>query len=218
VPVGPPPPNYNGDPHIATMAAGLYYRVHRNNYPATGFNPTNADVVFGGGRFDSTVLDPYAYMYLGETYATGVAEALLRDLTANDRGYRFLPKKTWRERSLTTVSLTTPLDVVDLRSGVALGAIGADPALTGCDSDEYPQTRSWARWLRTIAPTAAGIVWMSKREPMTECMVLFADRCPAGAIAGCPPGVGEDHDFSTADGSEWLRGHLAQYRVSIKRT
>ncbi|MEQ1736479.1 MAG: RES family NAD+ phosphorylase, partial [Rhodoglobus sp.] len=167
--------------------------------------------------FDSTALDTYEYLYAGESDSTAIAEALLRDVEANDRGYRFLSKNVWGGRQLSRVETAAALQIVSLRTGQDLGAIGADTWLTTSDPDDYPQTRAWAKWLRSVCPSASGVAWLSKREPGTTSYVIFGDRCPAGALHLSAPPVPGACVFDEPDGFDWLRNHLAPYRVSIRR-
>jgi len=213
-----PPQQFGGAANTYTLAAGtVLSRVHEVAYPATSFKPIPADVVFGGGRFDSTQLDVYDYLYAGETDAGAVAEALLRDIDANDQGYRFLPKKFWTGRRLSRVRTTVDVQLVTLRTGVDLGAIGAGTWLVDCDVDEYPQSRAWGHWIRSISGSSAGFAWLSKREPGTTAYVLFEDRCPPGLLVHEPGPLAGGSSFDDADGGTWLRNHLAKYRVSIRR-
>ena len=176
-----------------------------------------ADIRFGGGRFDGTDLDPYPFAYFGESDHVAVAEALLRDVPADDRGARFLAKRYWTGRQISRVELTQEAKMVDLRSGPALGAIGQDTWLTTCGPEDYPQTRSWAEWLRIEAPDAHGITWLSKREPGAEVYVFFGDRTAAGALTGVAGPVAGDAPFDKDQGFAWLKATLATYRVSIRK-
>ncbi|HEX8645752.1 MAG TPA: RES family NAD+ phosphorylase [Thermoleophilaceae bacterium] len=213
----PPPGSYTGTPATTEVPAGtVLSRVHRTAHAACGFNPIASDILFGGGRFDATDDESYGYLYAGESDEAAVAEALLRDVDANDRGYRFLAKRYWRGRQLSRVRTTRPVTVVSLRSGTDLGAIGQDTWLTTCDADDYPQTRNWAHWLRQIVPDAAGIVWISKREPAAEAFVLFEDRCPAGFLTDAFGPLPFPCVFEEDDGCAWLRMTLARYRVTIR--
>lgn len=201
-----------------TLPSGtVLSRVHRSAYDGADFNPVASDILFGGGRFDATPLNPYGYLYAGASDSTAIAEALLRDLAANDRGYRFLPKRVWGGRQLSRIETAADLEIVSLRTGQDLGAIGTDTWLTTSDADRYPQTRAWAHWLRAQCPTVAGIAWLSKREPGTTSYVLFGDRCaPDDISVGASPIPGSAA-FDDPDGFSWLRDHLLQYRVSVRR-
>lgn len=202
---------------VELAASAVFSRVHQTAYAATEFNQVGSDVLFGGGRFDSTTEDVYGYLYAGESDSSAVAEGLLRDVDANDRGYRFLAKKYWRGRQLSRVRTSKPVTLIAIRSGLELGAIGQDTWLTTCDPDDYPQTRAWAHWLRSIAPHAAGVVWLSKREPAAEVLLLFEDRCPNGLLVEVPGALAGPCVFEQDEGFQWLRQTLADYRVSIRR-
>lgn len=214
----PPPSRYSGRPAIAIVPAGtVLSRVHQTRHSATSFNPVPADVLYGGGRFDSTASDPYGYTYAAMSDNAAVSEALLRDVPANDRGARFLAKRYWSGRQLSHVQVTMEVRLVSIRSGTDLGTIGQDTWLTTCDADEYPQTRTWAHWLRRMCPDAAGIIWLSKREPGAEVLILFEDRCPDGLLIEAAGPLAGPCVFDEDDGYNWLRAHLARYGVGIRR-
>ena len=218
MPKQPPPTNFTGTVPVATLGAGSELsRVHHADYAGKSFNPVASEVLFGGGRFDSTAADPYDYLYAGETDDAAVAEALLRDIDANDRGARFLPKKYWGGRALSRCTLAHDVTLVELRTGKNLGQVGQDTWLTTCEPDDYPQTRAWAHWLRAQAPGVQGIAWKSKREPAADAFVFFGDRCPPDLLAEAPgPLHPDDCEFATPAGFAWLRSTLAAYRVSIR--
>lgn len=213
----PPPKNFAGAVATSPLPAGsVLWRVHRREYGTRVFNPVGSEVLFGGGRFDGTTGCEYPYLYAALRPQTAVAEALLRDVKANDRGARFVAKTYWDGRTLTALRTTEPVQLVAIRTGAELGTIGQDTWLTTCDPPEYPQTREWGHWLRDRVPDAAGIVWLSKRDPGEPVMVLFGDRCP--------PELLEDEDgplagrvgFEEPAGFEWLRETLRGFNVTIR--
>jgi RES domain len=215
----PPPASFSGTPNQTTLAAGtVLSRVHRTQYGSREFNPHGSDILWGGGRFDSTEKDRYPFLYAGQTDDVAVAEALLRDIDADDHGSRFLAKKYWRGRQLSRLRTTEDVRLVSLRTGKDLGAIGQDTWLTTCNAQEYAFTREWAQWLRTQAADAAGLVWHSKREPGQQSLVLFEDRCPGGLLEDAPGPLATDCVFDQEVGFQWLRTTLAQYRVGIRRS
>jgi len=212
-----PPTNFTGTPVSTVLAKGtILSRVHLDIYGSATFNPVEADVLFGGGRFDSTNEDPYPYAYAADRDDVAVAEALLRDVLANDRGARFLAKRYWRSRQASRVITTEPIELIRLVSGADLGSIGQDTWLTMCDPDDYPQTRAWAHWLREQTPSAGGFQWVSKRDPSGRSFVLFGDRCP-NALAHEPGPLTSPCTFDTDEGLAWLRATLAGFRVAIRR-
>jgi len=46
-----------------------------------------------------------------------------------------------------------------------------------CGAEEYHETQRWAGWFRSQAPSADGVVWVSRQYNLGQCLVLFADRC-----------------------------------------
>ncbi len=46
-----------------------------------------------------------------------------------------------------------------------------------CGPEEYLETQRWAAWFSSQAPTADGIIWVSRQYNLGQCLVLFADRC-----------------------------------------
>jgi hypothetical protein len=112
------------------------------------------------------------------------------------------------------------MQIVSLRSAADLGAVAQDPWLTTCDPRDYAQSRHWAHWIRSHAPTAAGCVWMSRREPTQQAFVLFGDRVAADAVKAVtdpqvPPG--DEAVFDTPRGRRALRRLLTAYGVAVSR-
>ncbi|HET9197264.1 MAG TPA: RES family NAD+ phosphorylase [Solirubrobacterales bacterium] len=214
----PPPARFTGEVATTVLTAGtVLARVHQTVYGPVDYNPVGSDVLFGGGRFDSTAEDPYGFLYGAATDRAALAEALLRDVPADDRGARFLAKKYWRGRGLSRFEVTRSLTLVSLVSGEDLGAIGQDTWLTTCDPGDYPQTRAWAHWLRRRREDAAGLVWLSKRQPGVRSFCLFGDRCPPGALVPAAGPLPGPCAFEAEDGFAWLRENLAGFRVAIRR-
>lgn len=212
-----PPSRFHGTVATHVLPAGrVVSRVHSFGWAAVSFNPVQSNVLFGGSRFDSTSADPYPYLYAGVDDSVALAETLLRDIPADDRGGRFLPKRAWRNRTVSRLETTTPLTLVSLRSGTDLAAIGQDTWLVWCDAADYPQTRAWAHWLRSIHPCAAGLVWLSKREPGKEAYVFFGDRCPPGTFIDAPGPLAPAAPFVDPVAAAWLRAALRPYRVTIR--
>jgi hypothetical protein len=216
-----PPVAYAGTPSSTTVSAGTtLFRVHAKAHKADSFNPVPSHRYYGGGRFDCTDDDLYAYLYAGKTVDVAISETLLRDLYPDDKGIRKLPRSKIVGRRISAVELTIDLEVVTLRSGADLGAVAQDTWLTTCDPRDYPQSRHWGHWIRAHAPSAHGYVWLSKRDPTQESLVFFGDRVPHGSViesghAGVP--AGDKADFDTPRGKRELRGRLARYGVALSR-
>ncbi|HEV2347318.1 MAG TPA: RES family NAD+ phosphorylase [Actinocrinis sp.] len=209
-----PPENYRGTPSRVDLRAGTeLWRVHSRDYHPCAFNPRLADTHFGGGRFDGTKDDPYAYMYAAFDRVTAVAESFLRSLPADDRGYRTLLRATVNHRRLACLRTTADLALITLETTADLGAVGQDEWLVQTEARDYAFTRRWAHWLREQAPWAQGIIWRSKREIGARSLILFHDRCPYPGVELCrSPGF----DLDDAAGAKWLNDVLADYRVTIR--
>jgi hypothetical protein len=209
-----PPPRYRGTPCRHVIPAGtLLHRVHQRRRVATTFNPLVADAVFGGGRFDPTADDDYPYLYAAFSERTALAEALLRSVPFNEQGTRILPRTAVRDRQLSSIQLTTEVQLLALTTSTELAAVSQDEWLVHAEPHDYPQTRRWARWLRSQAPWAQGLVWTSKRDLGERAVVLFGDRCQPG---GLRPGATPPVDLDDSYGRKWLNEMLAGYRVTIR--
>jgi hypothetical protein len=214
-----PPLEYGGTPAMTRLSAGtVLYRVHLTAYPAHAFNPMPAHRYYGGGRFDATDDDHYPYLYAGESLEVAIAEMLLCDLPYDASGTRHLPVSAIKGRRISTVITTTDLDLVSLRTAADLAAICQDAWLTTCEPACYAQSRFWAHWIRQRAPTVAGLVWMSHREPSKQAFVFFGDRTPRSAIAttttpALPPNA--EADFDTRRGRHAIKRLLAGYNVVL---
>jgi hypothetical protein len=182
-----------GGPIIRKLLAGsVWWRIHSEAHEPTAFRDTGAvdkradPGRFGEeGRFDCQAGE-YSYLYLGSTKSSTIAEAYLRGPAVADPAARFLRGAKLRGRVLSRIELTVDLDLVDLRGARGLARIGQDAWLTACDEPEYPVTQEWATALRRWAPppSAAGLLWMSKRDNLHHAAMLFGDGVPAGAITG----------------------------------
>ena len=159
-------------------------------------------------------------MYAGSTVDVAVAETLLRDLSPDDTGIRQLPLPKVAGRRISAIEVTADLELVSLRSGTDLGAVAQDTWLTMCDPRDYAQSRHWAHWIRSHAKSAAGYVWLSRREPGAAAYVLFGDRFSPSVISPTvhpDVPVGDEADFDTARGRRALRNRLTRYNVGLSR-
>ncbi|MFF8381435.1 RES family NAD+ phosphorylase [Streptomyces sp. NPDC015661] len=210
-----PPAEMTGAPGKVTLARGtVLYRVHAAHRDAAAFNPRPSHCLYGGGRFDGTACDPYAYLYVGLSAEAAICETLLRSLPFDPDGKpRLLPRVSVARRKLSPLRLATDVDVVPLVSARDLAAVHQDSWLVHTEARDYAYTRDWAHWIRRhTGPWAQGLIWSSKREPADRTVVLFGDRCPPGAVRSEPE---KAVDFGTADGEEWLDSVLQPYHVRL---
>ena len=215
----PPPPRYAGTPARLLLPTGTRLtRVHSTAFGVTQFNPTLALGDLQGGRFDGSPEDEYAFLYAAENDATAVSEVLLRDLPVDDYGARLLPQARLSQVSIGWLRATVDLELVSLRSGQDLAAVGQDAWLTASPPAEYASTRRWASAIRGWAPRTCGLTWRSHREPEGFAYVFFSDRCPEGCFEEVtdglpvPPG---DQSLHAGAARLYVEGILASYRVAL---
>ena len=140
-----PPSRYEGVPRRFFLPAGARLtRIHSAAFGVVEFNPTVARSDLRGGRFDSTPGDDSAFLYAADHDPTAVSEVLLRDLPIDDYGARLLPRVRLSELRIGWFSTTLELELVSLRSGVDLAALGQDSWLTTASAADYAMTRRWS--------------------------------------------------------------------------
>jgi hypothetical protein len=209
-----PPRRYRGTPRRRVLPAGTQlHRVHQRKWTACAFAPVVADDHFGGGRFDPTAGDEYPYLYAAFAERTALAEVLLRGVSFDDRGARFLPRATVRDRQLSHVRLAADLTLLALTTTAELAAVSQDEWLVQAEPGDYGKTRRWGRWLRDQAPWAQGLIWPSKRDLGEQAVILFGDRCDPGALR---PGEVPPVDLGSRPGTMRVNDLLADYHVTIR--
>ena len=214
-----PPPQYDAVPAPFLLAAGTRLtRVHSAQFAVTDFNPTVARHSLRVGRFDATPDDPYGFLYAADDDATAVSEVLLRDLPLDERGARLLPRARLRNLRIGWLTVDRDLQLVDLRSGRDLAAIGQDAWLTTGPASDYDLTRTWASAIRDWAPWCGGLTWRSHREPEGFAYVLFEDRVPDDCLTEVSTGVhltGEAQRLDDGIGRLYVERILETYRVAL---
>ncbi len=171
-----------------------------------------------GGRFDSTPGDDYAFLYAADNDPTAVAEVLLRDLPIDDYGARLLPRVRLSDLRISWFSTTLELELVNLRSGVDLAAVGQDSWLTTASAADYAMTRRWSSAIRKWAPSAAGLTWRPHREPDGFAYIFFSDRSPDGCFEevtnGLPVPVA-DPNLDAGACRLYVEEILSSFRVAL---
>ena len=140
------------------------------------------------------------------------------DLQIDDRGARLLPRARLSGLRISWLRTTLDLELVGLRSGRDLAAVGQDTWLTHSSAAEYAMTRRWASAIRAWAPWARGMTWRSHREPEGFAYVFFSDRCPDGCFEEVmdrlpvPPG---DQNLDAGAARLYVEEILTAYRVAL---
>lgn len=168
--------------------ARTVWRCHRFN-PATGHHP--ADAFNAGGRGDarfSPIVDGAGTviptMYAATEARTAIAEVVLHDLPSPSTGHIFDATHAMSPGEFNRVSsVKLPALTLVPFTSFGLQAVGLTvPELIGGNSDRYPSTRAWARWIHENMPAAQGLYWMSRRDDENGCILLFGDRIPSGGV------------------------------------
>jgi hypothetical protein len=213
VPSVPPPFGITASPDVMSLDVGaVLWRVHRQDLAATEFNTVLSDDVFGGGRFDGTLADPYPFLYLATDRETALLETLARSIPFNHHGTRLVLRRTIARLRISAVRVIKPLTLISLMTAEDLASAYQDEWLVQADPAEYPQTRRWGNWLRSQEPSAQGIAWPSRRNIGHQAVVLFGDRCP-NVIEVIE---GSSTDLDTAAGAVWFNKQLARHRIRVR--
>jgi hypothetical protein len=213
MPAVAPPVDLRAVPVLCPLPAGtVLWRTHEKDFADQLFNEEQSHPQFGRGRFDGAPPDEYPYCYAGLSNTTALMERFLRGVPFNERGERVLRRVAVAGHQLSTLELLDDLQLVSLQSQQDLAAVRQDSWLIHAEAPEYSKTSAWAHWIRQLAPTAAGMIWPSKRDIDGRAVVLFGDRCGTLVL----PGLDEPIDLATADGAAYLNQELAMYKVTIR--
>jgi RES domain len=190
----------------------MLWRVHGKCRQSADFTVAGPDARLSGGRFDSTPDDRYPYLYAAPEQQTALLETLVRSVPFDDGGHRVVRRAAIAGCRLSALQLSRDLTLVCLLTAVDLATVYQDEWLVQAEPSEYPQTRRWGHWLRAQAPWAQGFLWPSRRDLGRQVLVLFGDRCPAGALRAV---AGTSVELDSEAGAAWLNRRLAPYRVSV---
>ncbi len=169
--------------------------MHRADKDAAEFGIRKA----GGNRFDP-LADPWRtteVLYAGTSLEVAIAETILRwHGQIADGDPIVLSNAQLRERRVARIDPLVALDLIEA-SGLGLATLeqavtevvksaptsaALDPPpladdIFQCGVEDYALTQRWGAWMRTQAPKADGITWVSRQFNRASCVVLFADRC-----------------------------------------
>jgi RES domain/TIR domain len=213
VPPTLPPGELPGTPTRYVLPAGTaLWRVHRSGLRVDEFDSARGANGVGGGRFDSVGHGGYPYLYCSPDAGTALAERFVGNLDFTATATRRLRRKEFEKNSASVCRTTTELNLLSLRTGPDLAAVGQDGWLLSARGKDFDLTRRWAAWLRERARWAQGFVWQSGVDMPKPTMVLFGDACESWAL---DPVDGMDHKLDDPDRQSWLRYHLNPHGVEF---
>jgi hypothetical protein len=141
------------------------------------------------GRFHpftpAGALGPLPVLYAADDVDGALSESVFHDVPV--RGDKHVPHAKLRHRVLSALEVTRDLRLVDLTSP-GLSRLGLTRAeLIDSDARSYPDTAPWTAALHDHPLGADGLLWVSRQHDTSRCVVLFADRVPAGELQPTTP-------------------------------
>lgn len=193
-----PPAPAGADPALVlqtlTLRAGApLFRFHGRTHQADSFNPNTGlriEVPEKGARFSPYPGAPATNiptLYAADTFRAAALESVFHGVDHSPSPtYLVSQLAAWRysrleaTRDLVLLELTNP----HLRQ---LAVAGRDSSLQEDElihspTAEYPNTRSWARFLHASLPALDGLAWRPRLGGTGQAYVFFGDRCGAGAL------------------------------------
>lgn len=193
-----PPAPVSANPALilqtSTLAAGTkVFRFHARVRSADSFNPNEGkriDVPEDGSRFNpfpGAPMPNIPTLYAADTLQAAALESVFHDVEhCPSPMYLKFRLAEWCYsqlevlRDLLLVELTNP----HLRQLAVPGRASSirESELIHTPSSEYPNTRSWARFLHASLPKLDGVAWRPRLGGTGQAFVFFGDRCPPGTI------------------------------------
>lgn len=174
----PPPP---GDLkfRLERVAQGrILHRIHDSRFEPVGFNPGYGNSRFAPFAVSSSVV-PTAYA--ATSFECAAFETIFHDVDAA------APFKTVAVSQLARLSYSTFVASRDLnlaalfsadlmRFGLQRHQVIDTPAMA------YATTRLWSVAAHSYAPSADGMIWVSRRYDEERALVMFGDRLPENTL------------------------------------
>jgi hypothetical protein len=195
----------------------VLYRFHKNIYRADSFNPNTGkriDLPEAGARFNPFPGAPATNiptLYAADSLAAAALESVFHDVAhvpsptyPRSRLAEWSYSKLRTTRNLLLLKLVNPqlrqLSIPSRASSIT------ESELIHTPPSEYPQTRTWARFLHASIPHLDGLAWRPRLGGTGLSYVLFGDRCKKGDLqvyspaipVATGPGFSEVHDIAAS--------------------
>lgn len=190
------PAAYDPDLEVVTTrlpSGTLLYRFHKTIYAADSFNPNTGrriDLPDDGARFNPFPGAPLANvptLYAANSLSAAALESVFHDV--EHIALPTFPRMRLLEWSYSRLKTTRELVLFELVNPRLrqLAVAGRKSSLTESEivhtaTSEYPNTRTWARFLHDSIPALDGLMWRPRLGGKGIAFVFFGDRLGSGAI------------------------------------
>ena len=166
--------------HIDVIHAGTeLYRIHADKYSALQFNPG-----FGNARF-SPIRDAKGNqiptIYAADTIKGAMMESIFHDIPFTP-GVKAFDISKINGRVISLIKIEEDLQFVKLSAPASRKLGIPDAELIHSTADLYPQTRAWGEAIHKAAAEAKGLIWMSRQDANSRCVVLFGERLQVNSL------------------------------------
>lgn len=190
------PAAYDPDLEVVTTrlpSGTLLYRFHKTIYAADSFNPNTGrriDLPDDGARFNpfpGAPLKNVPTLYAADSLAAAALESVFHDVEhVASPTYPRMRLLEWSYSRLKTTRDLVVLELVNPRLR-QLAVAGREPSLTESElvhtaTSEYPNTRTWARFLHDSIPALDGLMWRPRLGGKGNAFVFFGDRSGSGSL------------------------------------
>ncbi len=178
----------------ATLKAGIrLVRFQGMIYPADSFNPNtnkHIEIPEHGARFNpfpGAPLKNIGTLYAADSLEAAALESVFHDVDHTPSPW--FPRAKLADWRYSRIELLSDLTVFSL-TNPRLRQITVSGRTTSLTEDElihsppseYPNIRTWARFLHASVPTIQGFSWRPRLGGRGRSYVFFADRCGKDAL------------------------------------
>jgi len=176
------------------LSAGTkLFRFHGTTYGADTFNPNigrRIEVPEDGARFNpfpGAPADNIGTLYAADTFEAAALESVFHAVEhVPSPDFPRVQLADWRYSRLEVTQDLVLLELVNprLRQLPVRGrkASISEGELIHSPPGQYPNTRTWARFLHASMPGLAGLAWRPRLGGTGQAFVFFGDRCRSGVL------------------------------------